>query len=215
MKSFIVIGMGRFGSSVARELCDLGNQVLAVDLNRDKVQDVADSVTRAVIGDARDPAVLHSLGIKEYDCAVVAIGSDVGNSALVTMRLIEAGVPQVVCKARSHVHKRLLEKLGANRVIFPEYEMGIKLAQGLDYANIIDYIELSPDYGIVEIDLPGGWAGKSIRDLNVRAKYQVNVIAIRRGQEVDISPSADSVFRKEDRILVLGEMKNISAVCGK
>lgn len=215
MKNFIVIGLGRFGSAVARELCELGHQVLAMDTDRELVQNLADYVTHAVVGDGRDPEVLRSLGVKEYDCAVVAIGNDIGSSALVTLRLKEAGVPQVVCKAMSHVHQRLLEKIGADRVVFPEHEMGIKVAQGLAHSNIINFIELSPEYGIVEIALPNGWSGHTIRDLDIRAKYKVNVIAVRRGQDINVAPGADCVLTHGDKLMVLGEDRNISALCGK
>lgn len=215
MKNFVVIGLGRFGTAVARELCELGHQVLAMDIDRELVQNIADDVTHAVVGDGRDPAVLQSLGVKDYDCAVVAIGSDVGSSALITMRLKEAGVPKVVCKAMSHVHQRLLEKLGADRVVFPEHEMGIKVAQGLAHSNIINFIELSPEYGIVEVDLPNGWAGKTIRDLDVRAKYKVNVIAVRRGQDINVAPGADCILVAGDKLMVIGRDASISALCGK
>lgn len=215
MKTFVVVGLGRFGTAVARELCELGNQVLAVDTDAARVQSVADEVTHAVVADARDPDVLDSLGVGDYDCAVVAVGNDVGSSALVTLRLKEAGVPKVVCKAQSHVHKRLLEKLGADKVIFPEHEMGIKLAQGLAHSNILNFIELSPEYAIIEIDLPAGWVGKTIRDLNIRAKYGVNVIAVRRGQEICVSPGAEYVMAAEDKPIVLGKEAAISAVCEK
>ena len=215
MKNFVVIGLGRFGSAIARELCELGHQVLAMDTNRELVQNIADDVTHAVVGDGRDPSVLEALGVKDYDCAVVAIGSDVGSSALITMRLKELAVPQVVCKAQSHVHQRLLEKVGADRVVFPEHEMGIKVAQGLAHSNIINFIELSPEYGIVEIDLPHGWAGKTIRDLDVRAKYEVNVIAVRRGQDINVAPGAQCVLFAGDKLMVIGRDANISALCGK
>ena len=215
MKNFVVIGLGRFGSAIARELCELGHQVLAMDTNRELVQNIADDVTHAVVGDGRDPSVLEALGVKDYDCAVVAIGSDVGSSALITMRLKELAVPQVVCKAQSHVHQRLLEKVGADRVVFPEHEMGIKVAQGLAHSNIINFIELSPEYGIVEIDLPNGWAGKTIRDLDVRAKYEVNVIAVRRGQDINVAPGAQCILFAGDKLMVIGRDANISALCGK
>lgn len=215
MKNFVVIGLGRFGTAVAQELCELGNQVLAVDQDRDLVQSIADQVTHAVVGDGRDPEVLRALGVKDYDCAVVAIGNDVGNSALVTMRLKEAGAPKVICKAQSHVHKRLLEKIGADRVVFPEYEMGITVAQGLAHSNILNFIELSPEYGIVEVDLPDGWAGRTIRDLDIRAKFKVNVIAVRQGQNINVSPGADCVLNHGDKLFVLGEDGKISALCRK
>ena len=131
MKTFVVIGLGRFGTAIATELSDLGHEVLAVDQSEELIQGVADRVTHAVAGDARDPAVLRSLGVRNYDCAIVAVGENVGNSALITLNLKELGVPQVICKSKSHVHRRVLEKIGADRVVFPEHEMGVKLAQGL------------------------------------------------------------------------------------
>ena len=159
--------------------------------------------------------MLNALGIGEYDCAVVAVGNDVGSSALITMRLKEAGVPRVVCKAMSHVHQRLLEKVGADHVVFPEHEMGIKVAQGLARSNILNYIELSEDYGIVEVDLPAAWQGKTIRDLDIRAKYALNVIAVRRGQEVNVSPGADYVLFPNDKMMVLGRDEDIAKICDK
>lgn len=215
MKSFAVFGLGRFGTAVARELFEVGHDVLAVDVDQERVQNVADLVTHAVAGDARDPAVLNALGIGEYDCAVVAVGNDVGSSALITMRLKEAGVPKVVCKAMSHVHQRLLEKLGADRVVFPEHEMGIKTAQGLARSNILNFIELSPEFAIVEVDPPASWAKKSVRELDVRAKYKLNIIAVRRGGEMNVAPGADWIISEEDKLIVLGRDSDISALCGK
>jgi trk system potassium uptake protein len=213
MKNFVVIGLGRFGTAVARELYELGNDVLGLDTNSENVENIADYVTHAVTGDGRDPEVLRALGVSDYDCAVVAVGSDVGSSALITMRLKEAGVPQVVCKAQSHVHQRLLEKIGADRVIFPEHEMGIKVAQGLARSNILNFIELSPEYGLVDVDLPRGWAGHTIRDLDIRAKYKVNVIAVRRGSDFHVSPGADWIIIEGDKLVVLGADSDIAALC--
>ena len=213
MKNFAVIGLGSFGTAVARELFEVGHDVLAIDLDRERVQAVADLVTHAVTGDARDPAVLRAVGISDYDCVVVSVGTDVGSSALITMRLKEAGVPKVVCKAMSHIHQRLLEKVGADRVVFPEHEMGIKVAQGLARSNILNYIELSDDYGIVEVDLPTGWQGKSIRELDIRAKYSLNVIGVRRGTDVSVSPSADYILAANDKLMVLGRDVDIERIC--
>ncbi len=215
MKNFVVIGLGRFGTAVARELYAVGKDVLAMDLKSENVQNIADFVTHAVTGDGRDPAVLQAVGIQDYDCAVVTVGDDVGSSALITMRLKEAGVPKIICKAQSHVHQRLLEKLGADRVVFPEHEMGIKTAQGLARSNILNFIELSPEFAIVEVDLPNGWAKRTIRDLDIRAKYKVNVIAIRRGSEISVAPGADWIMAERDKLIVLGRDSDISALCGK
>ena len=213
MKNFVVIGLGRFGTAVARELYEVGNDVLGLDTNSENVENIADYVTHAVTGDGRDPEVLRALGVADYDCAVVAVGSDVGSSALITMRLKEAGVPQVVCKAQSHVHQRLLEKIGADRVIFPEHEMGIKVAQGLARSNILNFIELSPEYGLVDVDLPRDWAGHTIRDLDIRAKYKINVIAVRRGSDFHVSPGADWIMIEGDKLVVLGADSDIAALC--
>lgn len=212
MKTYVVIGLGRFGSAVAAELCRLGHEVLAVDESEERVQNIADQVTHAAAGDARDPAVLRALGVRNYDCAIVAAADDVGSSALVTMNLKEIGVGRVICKAQSHIHRRVLEKIGADLVVFPEYETGVKLAQNLSSSNILNFIELSEDYGIVELAAPKSWQGRSIRELNVRAKYQVNIIAIRRnGDEHDLqmSPSAEDVISPGDVLVTLGRYENI------
>jgi trk system potassium uptake protein TrkA len=155
--------------------------VLAVDGREENVQAAADKVTHAVMGDARDPAVLKALGVRNYDCAIVAVGDDVGNSALITLNLKEIGVKEVIAKAQSHVHRKVLEKIGADRVVFPEHEMGVKLAQGLSSSNVLNFIELSDDYGIVELTAPRSWVGHTLKELDVRAKYGVNIIAIRDG----------------------------------
>lgn len=212
MKTYVVIGLGRFGTAVATELCRLGHEVLAIDESEDRIQNIADQVTHAVAGDARDPAVLRALGVRNYDCAIVAAADDVGSSALVTMNLKEMGVKKVICKAQSMVHWKVLEKIGADMVVFPEYEMGMKLAQNLSSSNILNFIELSEDYGIVELAAPKSWQGHSIRDLNVRAKYKVNIIAIRRnGEDADLqlTPVADYVIAPGDVVVTLGRYEDI------
>ena len=193
MKTFVVIGLGRFGTAIALELCELGHEVLAIDSIEANVLAVAEHVTHAVTGDARDPNVLRALGVRNYDCAVVAVGDDVGNSALITLNLKEMGVKKVIAKAQSHVHRKVLEKIGADRVVFPEHEMGVKLAQGLSSSNVINFIELSEDFGIVELSTPRSWLGKTIRELDVRAEYKVNIIAVRRGQsgELTVAPGGE------------------------
>lgn len=208
MKTFVVIGLGRFGFAVATELSNLGHEVLAIDGNEDNIQKVAEQVTHAVTGDARDPAVLRTLGVRNYDCAVVAVGDDVGNSALITLNLKDLGVKQVICKAQSHVHRKVLEKIGADRVVFPEHEMGIKLAQSLSSSNILNFIELSDDYGIVEIATPKGWRGKSLKELDVRAKYGVNIIAVRNGDGINVAPGGDYVLTPGDVVVALGHTDN-------
>lgn len=214
MRSYVVIGLGRFGSSVARELCLLGNEVLALDEDPANVQEIADHVTRAVVADGRDPAVLKALGVREMDCGIVAVGGDVGGNALIALSLKEMGVPQVVCKAQSHVHRRLLEKLGVDLVVFPEHETGVKLAQTLTHFNILNFIELSEDCGIVEVKTPRAWWGQTIREADVRNRYKVNIIAIRDATTgaVNVSHGADYILRETDVLLILGEDRSIDAI---
>ena len=214
MKTFVVIGLGRFGTAVATELSALGHEVLAIDGLEENVQKVADQVTHAVAGDARDPAVLRAMGVRNYDCAIVAVGDDVGNSALITLNLKDIGMKEVICKAQSHVHRKVLEKIGADRVVFPEHEMGVKLAQGLSSSNVLNFIEVSDDYGIVELAVPNSWRYHSIRELDVRNTYHVNIIAVRKAKDadhaLDVAPGAEYVLENGDQVVVLGRSEAIN-----
>lgn len=212
MKSYIVIGLGRFGSSVARELCRFGCEVLAIDVNNDLVSQVADDVTHAVVGDGQDKEVLRTLGAAEFDCAIVAIGGDLAASVLVTMNLKELGVARIVCKAHDETHRRVLEKLGADQVVIPEQEYASRLARSLSSPNALDYIELSDEYGIIEVPAPTGWEGKSLKDLNVRAKLGINILAVRRGANFNVSPSADFSLMQGDIMVVLGDNRALKKV---
>lgn len=211
-KTFVVIGLGRFGSAVAKELYKQGHEVLAIDTSESRVQAVADQVTHAAAGDAADPAVLKALGVRNYDCAIVAITQDVGVSALITLSLEEMGIPKVVCKARDATHKRVLERIGADRVIIPEQESGVKLAQGLARSNILNFIELSEDYGIVEVEPPADWCGKTLLELNVRARYDVTVIAVHQdgAEKLTVAPGANYVFQPGETAVVLGRYEDIN-----
>lgn len=210
MKSFLVIGLGRFGMELARNLCAQGNEVLGLDVRPDRAQAAADLVTQTVSGDARDAEVLRALGARNFDCAVVAFSADVGDSALITLNLKELGVPFVVSKASSAVHRKVLEKIGADQVVFPEEERARQLARSLDNGDIVNYIELSDEFSMVERLLPKSWAGKSIVALDIRAKYNVTIIAVRRGAELTISPGRDFAFQPEDCLVVLGSNRDIS-----
>ena len=205
MKSYIVVGLGRFGSEVARQLCLQGCEVLAMDSRSDLVQQISADVTHAVVADARDKDVLKALGVKDFDCAIVAIGGDLSASVLATMNIKELGVPYVVCKAHDETHCRVLQKIGADRVTIPEQENAVRLARSLASLNVLDYIELSEDYGIVEIPAPRSWHEKTLKDLNVRAKLGVNILAIRRGGKINVSPAADFSVCDGDVMVVLGD----------
>ena len=212
MKSYIVIGLGRFGSHVARQLYSLGCEVLAMDVRAELVQQISNDVTHAVVGDAQDKEVLRALGVKDVDCAIIAIGDDLAASVLVTMNMKELGVPYVICKAHDATYRKVLEKLGADRVIIPEQEQAQRLAKSLSTPNVLDYIELSEGYGIIEMPAPEIWVGKDLRQLNVRAKLGVNILAIRRGGKMYVSPAADTTFQKDDILVVLGDGQALKKV---
>ena len=212
MKSYIVIGLGRFGQTLARQLCSLGAEVLAMDVRSDLVQQVADEVTHAVVGDSQDKDVLRALGVKDFDCAIVAIGSDLASSVLTVMNLKELEIPYIICKAHDETHRRVLEKLGVDRVIIPEQENAVRLARSLNSHNVLDYIELSEEYGILEIPAPRGWQGKTLKELNIRAKLGVNIIAVESGGITNVSPAADYKILPGDVLVVLGDNYSLEAV---
>lgn len=212
MKSYLIIGLGRFGSAVARQLCRLGAEVLAIDVRNDLVQQIAPDVTHAVVGDAQDKEVLRALGAGHFDCALIAIGDDLAASVLTTMNLKELNVPYIVCKAHDETHRRVLEKLGVDRVVIPEQEHGERLARSLHSHNVLDYIELSEAYGILEIPAPKSWVGKTLKELNVRAKLGVNIIAVESDGKTNVSPAADYCIQAGDMMVVLGENYALEAV---
>ena len=212
MKSYIIVGLGRFGSEAARRLYELGCDVLAMDTRNELVQQISNEVTQAVVGDARDKEVLKALGAADFDCAIVAIGNSLGDSVLATMNLKELGVPYVVCKAYDETHRQVLLKLGANKVVIPEQEQADRLARNLSSPNVLDYIELSDDYGIIEVPAPKPWQGKSLKDLNVRAKLGVNIIAVKQGKRINVAPGADYKIQSGDVMVVLGGTDALNAV---
>ena len=212
MKTYVVVGLGRFGAEAAKRLCELGCEVLAIDQNGELVQQISENVTQAVVADVRDKGVLRALGVADFDCAIVAIGGSLGDSVLATMNLKELGVPYVVCKAHDETHRQVLTKLGADMVVIPEQEQAGRLARSLSSPNVLDYIELSDDYGIIEVPAPGKWIGKSLKDLNVRAKLGVNIIAIKQGDVVNVSPGANYEILEGDVMVVLGDTDALNAV---
>lgn len=212
MRSYMIIGLGRFGSGLAKSLGQLGAEVLALDVRPELVQQLSADVTHAVVGDGQDKEVLRALGARNFDCAVVAIGDNLAASVLTVMNLQELGVPRLICKAHDVMHRRVLEKLGVDQVVVPELEQAQRLARILQSHNVLDYIELSSDYGILEVPAPKSWADKSIRELNVRAKMDINIIAVKNGEKTMVSPSADYRIHAEDVLAVLGDTAALEAM---
>ena len=206
MKSYVVIGLGRFGTELATRLYARGEEVMVIDTNEQLIDKIADRVTRAVAADARDLDVLTKLGVENFDHAVVAVGSDLASSALITMNLKSLNVPFILCKAHDDTYREILERLGANKVIIPEREVADKLALGLTQAGVMEYIELSQEFGIVEMQPIAEWVGKTIRDLELRTRYGVNVIAVRSdGDTIKIPPDIDTPIPEDVVMVMLGK----------
>lgn len=210
MKQLAVIGLGRFGSSVALTLAKMGYDVLAIDISEDRVNSIKDSVAYAVQADAMDEHVLRTLGIRNFDIVVVAIGQDdMQSNILVTIMLKEMGVKKVVAKALTELHGKVLQRVGADNVVFPERDMGIRVAHALVSNNIIEHINLSSDYSIVEMTAPEMFVGQTLREANVRMQHGVTVLAIRHGNEVFVSPGAEHVVNEGDILVVVGREENL------
>lgn len=212
MKTYVVIGLGRFGSEIARQLCMLGAEVLAMDVQEHLVQQVANDVTHAVVGDARDKEVLKGLGVRNFDCAVIAIGDDLSASVLAAMNLQELGIHYIVCKAHDETHRRVLERLGVNRVVIPEKEHAQRLSRSLYSHNVLDYIELSDAYGIVDMPAPKEWMGKTLKEINVHVKLGVSIIAIKNGKKTTIAPGGAFTIQEGDILSVLGDSLSLEKV---
>jgi trk system potassium uptake protein TrkA len=215
-RQFGVIGLGRFGSAMATTLVELGHDVIGVDGNEARVQELADVVTHALQIDATDEKALRAAGIQDVDVAVVSIGENIESSLLVVMQLRELGVKTIVAKAVTALHGRILEKLGVSRVIFPEREMAIRLAHSLVLPNVIDYIELSREFSIVELPAPESFVGRSLKELELRPRLGLTLVAIKRREAgsdrvvTNISPAAGEKIQRGDVLAVLGSTERLN-----
>ena len=208
-KQYAIIGMGRFGSSVAYALSEMGYDVLAIDANEQRVQEVSEMVTHAVSADSTDEEALRALGIRNFDVVVVAIGEDIQASILTTLILKDMGVPVLLVKAKNELHGKVLQKIGADKVIYPERDMGLRVAHHLTSPNILDYIELSQDYSIFEMQAPRFMIGRNLKELDIRAKYGCNVLGIRREQEMNISPHPEDLIQTGDVLIIVGHKNDL------
>ncbi|MDA8210564.1 MAG: TrkA family potassium uptake protein [Clostridia bacterium] len=212
MRQFAVIGLGRFGASIAGTLHRMGYEVLAVDEDEDRVQEIMDQVTHAVQADALDEEVLKTLGLRNFDLVIVAIGQDIQASILVTVMLKDLGVKSVVAKAQNDLHGRVLERVGADQVIYPERDMAVRVAQHLVSGNVLDYIELSPEYSILEMVTPDEFAGKALGNIDLRNRHRVSVMAIKRGEDIIVAPGGQEIIQAKDVLVVIGaneDLKNL------
>lgn len=208
-KQFVVIGLGRFGSSVCKELHALGHEILAMDLTAERVDAMSEFATHTVMANGTDERDLKALGVRNFEHAIVAFGEDLQASVLCTLMLKEMGVPNVWVKASDQQHQLILEKVGADRVIQPEKEMGIRVAHLLDSDKIVDYIELSKDYSIIELIASSKMSGKTLKQLDIRAKYSCIVLAIKRFEDVNIAPLPEDEVVKGDILITMGHRKDL------
>lgn len=210
-KQFVVIGLGRFGGSIAKTLINAGHEVMTIDRNESKVQEFANICTQSIQADSTDETAMREIGVRNFDHAIVAIGDDIQASILTTLILKDIGVPHVCVKATNDYHSKVLDKIGADKVIHPERDMGVRVAHHLLSENVIDFIELSPEYSLVEISATPQMDGKTLATLDVRANYGCNVMAIKSaGQEMNISPKADDIIHQGDLLVIIGSNEDIA-----
>lgn len=211
MKQYAIIGLGRFGTSLALTLQDLEQEVLGIDSDEETVNQLSGKLTHVIQADATDENVLKALGIRNFDVVVVSMGSDLEASIMIALLCKELGVPQVIVKAYNDLHSRILYKVGADKVIVPEQDMGVRVARSLTSSSILEYIELSNEYMLVEIKPLPAWNNKTILDLNIRAKYGVNIVAIKHGDDdINVAPSANDRITADDLLVVIGHKDSIT-----
>lgn len=209
-REFAVIGLGQFGGSICYELSNEGMDVLAIDRDPQKVNEFKNIASHAVIADATDEQVLTELSVDQIDHVIVAIGDNIQASILATVILTDLNVKKITVKAQNEYHEKILKRIGASQIVHPERDMGKRLAHSLISSNILDYLELSDEHSIVEVKTGRKMIGKTLIDLNIRANYGCNVVGIRRGNEMNVSPDANDKLEEEDVLIVIGANDDIS-----
>ncbi len=204
-KQFAVLGLGNFGFSLAQNLESFGCEVIAVDSSEERIQEIADDVSYAMRAELNDPDLIQMLGARNLDGVVVAISENLEISILATMMAKELGAPFVLAKARSERHGKILKKLGADAVVFPERDMGSRVAKSIVATNFADWIELSPDFSMVETTVPRQWVGQNLRNLAIREQYGINVVGVIRNKQVTVNMDPDEEFQDMDMLIVIGE----------
>ncbi len=210
MKQFVVMGSGRFGSTLAKNLCKLGNEVLVIDIDEHRVRLISDEVTQAVVADVTDVEVFSALGLAHFDVAVISMGRDLESSILATLHCKESGIPQIIVKASNHTHEKVLSKIGADKVILPEQEMGKRMAYNLSTSNVLEYFELSRDISIAEVDVPESWYDQTILQVDTRGRFGLNIIGIKKNNAMNGNPRPNDVLKKGDVLVVVGTPQNIN-----
>lgn len=206
-KSYAVIGLGQFGMSVVETLAESDCDVLAIDAREENIQEIADKVTYAVRADVREPEVLRALGVQNVDVAVIAVAENMEASIMATMQAKELGVPYVLAKAMNALHGKILEKIGADRVIYPEQSMGLRVARNLMSGGFLDVFELSTEFSMAEFPVPTEWIGKSLQELQLRESHDINIIAIKVGDDVEINLDPMKPLEADWHLMAIGKNK--------
>lgn len=216
-QNYAIIGLGRFGGSICQTLVELGQEVLAIDKSEDRANAYMDIATHVVVGNAQDEMTLRSLGIRNFDQVIIAIGEDIQASILVTLMVKEMGVPNILAKANNGYHARVLEKIGADKVVHPERDMGIRIAHKMVSSNILDSIELSDEYSLAEIRVKNKkFFNKTLLEMDFRRRFGLTVVAVRRRNgDVIASPAAEEVVRENDHLLVIGNVEEVDQLDAK
>lgn len=209
MKSILMIGMGKFGHHLCRELCRMGNQVMIVDSDEKKLEDLLPYVVSAKIGDCTNEDVLRSFGVGNFDMCIVCIGTNFQSSLEITSLVKDLGAKYVVSKADRDIHAKFLLRNGADKVIYPDRDIAERLAVSLSSSHVFDYIELAEDFSIYEISTCDQWIGRTIKEVDFRAKYQVSILAVKEGEEMKLLPPADYVFNRKEHLMIIGESCHI------
>ncbi len=209
--SVLVVGLGRFGTAAALELMALGHEVLALDRDEATINEIAPEVTHAAQLDATDEGALRSVGAGDFEFAIVAISSATDASIFATMALKNLGVSQVIAKAATKLHGAILERIGADRVIYAEKEMGERVAHSLTISGVLDYLDVAPRFGIIKIRPPAGWVGRSLKELNLGGS-QISPVALRRGVDVTVNPPRDVVIQATDELILLGRDEHLERI---
>lgn len=211
-KEYGVLGLGKFGTAVAKTLAENGHSVIAVDLDPECVDEVADIVTCAMVADISDPHVLDNLGLHNLDCVIIGVSTNMQVSIMATILAKEKGAAFVVAKAENEIHKHILEKIGADKIVFPEAEMGVRLARNLMGGEFVDLVELSKTFSLVEMPVPSMWVGKSLRQLNVRGNYGLNIIGIKKGENLEVNLDPDQPMDAMMTLIIVGKNQDFSKI---
>lgn len=211
-KTIAVIGLGRFGSTIAKMLASMNHEVLGVDIDPEVVQKISPFITHAIVADTTDEEAIKALALSQFDIVIVAIGDNIQANLMTSMLLKEMNMPYVVSKAENALQGKMLKKMGVDKVIYPEYDVAQRLAQSLTRDHVMDYLQLSKNISLIEIKMPTFLVGANLKDSNLREKYNLNAVGIRRGEDLEVPPNPITILGEDDKLLVIGNNSDLDAL---